>query len=87
MEQLTKEDRPTMRAEYLKRDRADPAMNQWIQKADGTAVGGVRLDLWTGEQIFDLWLWSQRRNLKEPPPHRLVPNGRRTNTVYRNNGG
>lgn len=38
MEQLTKEDRPTMRAEYLKRDTADPAMNQWIQKADGTAV-------------------------------------------------
>ena len=38
MEQLTKEDRPTMRAEYLKRDTADPAMNQWIQKADGNAV-------------------------------------------------
>ena len=42
MEQLTKEDRPTMRAEYLKRDTADPAMNQWIQKADGTGGGTPR---------------------------------------------
>ena len=44
MEQLTKEDRPTMRAEYLKRDRADPAMNQWIRKADGNAVMETWLD-------------------------------------------
>lgn len=48
-----------------------------------------RFDEWTGRQIYDLWIWSLRpeseREIKAP--HRLVPNGRRTSTGYRNSGG
>lgn len=34
----------------------------------------VRFDQWSGQQIYDLWMWSLRDDKNEPPPHKLVPN-------------
>ena len=50
---------------------------------------GPRLDEWTGRQIYDLWIWSlgPDGDKKGPPPHRLVPNGKRTRSQGTSGGG
>lgn len=44
------------------------------QKKARLESGGVavRFDMWTGQQIFDLWTWALGER-KDPPPHPLVP--------------
>ena len=37
-------------------------------------IGQPKFSEWTGQQIYDLWIWSFRTGKNEPPPHRLVPN-------------
>jgi len=36
--------------------------------------GTAKFSEWSGQQIYDLWIWSLRTDASEPPPHRLVQN-------------